>query len=61
MGKSIKLTARKVSFWLEISIRTPQMQKHEHLTANFVCSIIQSMNIVQMRLFLGFYNILFLY
>jgi len=41
MGKSIKLTARKASFWVEISIRTPQMQKHEHLTVNFVCSIIQ--------------------
>ena len=41
MGKSIKLTARKGSFWVEISIRTPEMQKHELLTANFVCSIIQ--------------------
>jgi hypothetical protein len=41
MGKSIKLTARKASFWLEISISTRQLQKHEHLTANFVCSIIQ--------------------
>ena len=41
MGKSIKLTARKASFWVEISIRTPQMQKHEHLTVNFVSSIIQ--------------------
>lgn len=41
MGKSIKLTAREASFWLEISIRTPQMQKNEHRTANCIRSIIQ--------------------
>jgi hypothetical protein len=43
LEKSTKLTAQQASFWLEISIRSRQMQKHEHLTVNFVCSIIQKL------------------
>jgi len=42
MGKSIKLAARKGSLWIEISIRTPKMQKYKHLTAKFVHSVIQN-------------------
>jgi hypothetical protein len=40
-GKKHEIDSRQANFWLEISIRTPQMQKDKHLTANLVCSIIQ--------------------